>query len=111
MPNEYELIASSHEDFDTWVTIEAGIDSFKRLVVKMTHHGLNGKQRTTSAVVDTDETITLARTLDTDIYGVVGIISENYADESPFTPSETEAIFKDILEKLLDTGVKFRLKR
>ena len=110
MKTDFICVAASHEDFDIMATIEAGIDDFDQLVVRLIGYNNSRSKILTTATVDKEDTATLARSLDSDITDLPDILYEEYEDIFLFLPSEVNAIFQDILEKILDHGVKYHLK-
>lgn len=111
MATKYLCIAASHEDLDTWATVEAGIDDYSQLAVRYTYYHYDGSKSLVGAVVDKEDTATLAGQLGVGIDGLAGVLADEYEDTYSFGASEVEAIFQDILEKILDHGVKYHLKR
>ena len=60
---------------------------------------------------DSVETVVMNLIRGTGIDGLAGVLADEYKDTYSFGASEVEAIFQDILEKILDHGVKYHLKR
>lgn len=110
MKTNFICVAASHEDFEIMAAIEAGIDDFDQLVVRLIGYNYSSSKIITVATVDKEDTATLARSLDSDITDLPDILYEEYEDIFLFLPSEVNAVYQDILEKILDHGVKYRLK-
>lgn len=106
---DFHIVTASHEDLETWATVEAGIDGYGQLVVRYTHYHYDQSKSHVSASVDKGDTATLARQLEVDPDGIIDVLIDEYEDAFPFNPSEVETIFQDILEKILDYGVHYRL--
>ena len=107
---DYLCFASSHEDLETWAALEAGIDDFLQLVVCLSYYEFDNKEHKRYAIVDKDDTATLAQSLGLDVTGLPEMLCDEYKDDYSWSPSEVEAIFQDVLEKILDHGVKYHLK-
>lgn len=64
------------------------------------------------ATVDKRDAMGMARRLNVSLTDLPAVIFKRYGEASNvFVPSEVEATFKDILDFILDCGVRYRLKR
>ena len=107
---DYLCFARSHEDFDTWAPLSAGIDDFKQLVVCLSYYDYEDELHNGYAIMDSDNTANLAKQLGLEINELPEMIYEEYEDAFHWVPSDVDKTFQDVLEKFLDHGVKFHLK-
>ena len=106
---DFHTVTASHEDLETWATVEAGIDGYGQLVVRYTHYHYDQSKSRVSATVDKGDTATLARQLEVDPDGIIDVLIDEYEDAFPLTPWEVEPISQYILKKTLDWGVHYPL--
>ncbi len=107
------LIASTHDDFETWSGIEVGFDNFKNFVVHLEHEHYNQSKDHTYAIIDNENTAIVASALKTSIQKLPCLLYEKYGyiDDVRATYNDIEATFQEILELFLDCGAHYQLKR
>ena len=109
-----EVIVESHDDFPIWSSVVVGFDDDKSLVVLLEHDDYDEPDYAYKvyATVDKRDAMGMARRLNVSLTDLPAVIFKRYGEASNvFVPSEVEATFKDILDVILDCGVRYRLKR
>lgn len=109
-----EIIAESHDDLPIWSSVTVGFEDDKSLTVLLEHDDYDEPDYAYRiyATVDKHDALDMARRLNVPLTALPSIIFKRYGDTSNLSvPSEVEAAFKDILDFILDCGVRYRLKR
>lgn len=113
MEESGKIIVESNDEMEIWASVEAVIDKYGNLVLTLeyqddSNHGRNNR---TYAVIDGDELPLMERLLCVQRADIPGVLYDRFGDTSNRTvPSEVRKMFQDILEFLLDCGVRYRLK-
>lgn len=107
-----ETIIESDEDLEIVSTIEAGYDYRKNFVVK--YYCINYEKRRKvidyTATVDEEDATKMAKHLKVDYYDLPKVLYNEFGDcTGTTTLSGIEYVFKEILEFILDCGVKYKL--
>lgn len=108
------LIAESDGDMEIGAFIEAGFDILGNFIVKLscTDYEYSKYDYEQSVVLDSDEYAKLARYLRVPCQELPVALGERCGDRSSLlVPSDVRSIFKDIIELILDSGARYKLKR
>lgn len=109
-----QVIVESNDDLEIGSSITVWESPRKELVVQLDFIDYDDRERDNKvlATLDRDETTLLANRLHLDIGALPTVLFERYGDTSNrAVPSEVEARFQEILNFLLDQGVRYRLTR
>lgn len=108
------IIVGSDEDLEICVDIVVGFDDNKDFVVELyevDYTICNGRERRVWAVVEKNDAVTMADFLKVRLTSLPEAFDDRFGEESTvMTPSYVKALFKDILEFILDCHVQYKLK-
>ena len=107
------IIVESDSDIEIVATIVAGFDYLNNFVVQydFEDYRKGGKDYTHSAIVDEEDAKVMVTRLKVAYTDLPKALDDEFGDTKDLlVPSEVEAVYKDILDFILDCGAKYRLK-
>lgn len=107
-----KIIIESDEDLEIVSTIVAGYDFRNNFVVKYTCKDYQrGEEKGYTAIVDEQNAKVMARFLKVELTKLPEALYDEFGDCTGIsTLSDIEYVFKDILDYILDSGAKYKLK-
>lgn len=109
-----KIIVESDGGIEIVATIVAGFDYLNNLVVQydLEDYREGEKDYTYSAIVDEDDAKVMAKRLKVAYTDLPKALDDEFGDTTDLlVPSEVEAVYKDILDFILDCGAKYKLKQ
>lgn len=109
-----ELIAESDEDLEkisAALSVGCGDDGMFGVQYEFKDDDDDWNNDCVQAIVDKDETLLLAKNLGVSVLNLPKVFCDKFdPNSSVLVPSEVEAIFKEILEFICDSGAKYKLR-
>lgn len=108
-----EVIVESNDDLEIWSSIVVAFDIYGNLEVTLEFIDYTNHKYDTCvcAMVEKNELQILEKSLHVEICNIPQLLFHRFGDVSnKAVPSEVRKIFQDILEFLLDCGVRYHLK-
>ena len=109
-----ELIAESDEDLEkisAALSVGCGDDDMFGVQYEFKDDDDDWNNDCVQAIVDRDDAILLARSMKVAVSNLPKVFCDKFdPNSSVLVPSEVEAIFKEILEFICDSGAKYKLR-
>ncbi len=114
MEREEELIMESDNDLPICSLITASFDGLQGLAVTLEHEDYEEPEYAyqVQATVGKEDVRLMAQNLGVSPPSLPSFLSSRFGNTSgTIAPSEAEAVFKEILDFILDCGARYHLKR
>lgn len=109
-----ELLVESDNDLPFGVSLDAGLGEDHNLILCMERWDLESPKYgyVLYAIVDKDDTLLMANRLGIQVEELPKCLKSRFGtDSGAWVPSRVEALFSELLNFILDCGVRYRLKR